>query len=523
MIHKFHFNESVVGLLSATDFFYFAVNFSTGEIRKNRKDFYLCLAIVEKVATNKHKKKYLSSDALREIKVKFHPLLKAIIDNNILLIIKEATSKSATQVELNPIFAGECSLNLTKEQIDLVNTRFIKEKRRGTKATTQKDISIDITYSSFYKLMIENDKTHDTIISQWLIISRINRTKKINPRQKSHGRLYSDITALTSLIHPYLKIDGNTCVEIDQHATYWTLLPKLLNDTILLSDNNIHEELLKDIEKLHIFISNTKNIYTQIGIDTNQQLDKIKKDTISFICDPNKYSSNKTKIIIKEWFKNNFPFCSYHLDNLRRNNLVSYRIQEIESKIFVSAAKELNKNGIACFTKHDSLIVTKDSAKSAEATINKYMKKYNIPNKIRDKVLESNRCHTPLSYDSSKLPCVSPEECKGDTKESYPHKEGEERKTIRVTFAANTSGSPILSASQGYIDGDIPQFPPLKPTMLRPTVKKTRQSKSSIGILTDGRYYTTYKGKTIPATTGESKQSSKSRIEKEFPNILWKQ
>jgi hypothetical protein len=87
MIHKFHFNESVAGILSATDFFYSAVNFSTGEIRKNYKDFYLCLAIVEKVATNPHKKKYLSSDALREIKVKFHPLLKAIIDNNILFVI----------------------------------------------------------------------------------------------------------------------------------------------------------------------------------------------------------------------------------------------------------------------------------------------------------------------------------------------------------------------------------------------------------------------------------------------------
>lgn len=519
MIHKFHFNESVVELLSATDFFYSAVNFSTGEIRKNHKDFYLCLAIVEKVATNTHKKKYLSSDALREIKVKFHPLLKAILDNNILIVIENATSKSATQVELNPIFAGECSLNLTQEQLDLVNTRFIKEQRRGAKATTNKDISIDISYSSFFKLMKEHDKKDDVILTQWEIISRINIAKKINPRQKSQGRLYSDFTSLTSLIHPYLKIDGKTCVEIDQHATYWTLLPKLLKDTILLADENIREELLKDIEKLHKFISDTKNIYAQIGIDTNQSLDKIKKDSISFICDPNKYSSNKDKKIIKEWFKTNYHFCSYHLDNLRRNNLVSYRIQEIESKIFVSAAKELNKNGIDCFTKHDSLIATKDNAKSAEATLNKYMKKYNIPNKIRDKVLESNECHTPSSYESSKLPNVSPEDCRfkeNTNKESYPHKGTGQSKTIRVTFVPHTSGSPILSASVKPTgsNGEI-----LKPT-LKPT--KTRNRPAGINQTNDGRFYVSIKGDMKVSNSNETKEQFKLRIEKDFPNIIWK-
>lgn len=146
MIHKFHFNESVVGLLSATDFFYNTIDFSTGEIRKNKKDFFLCLDIVERVATNKNKKKLLSARALREIKTEYHPLFKAITDNQILLIIKKSTRKSATQVELNPLFVGECELELTQAQLDLVNVRFIKEKRRGTKATTAKEITIEITY-----------------------------------------------------------------------------------------------------------------------------------------------------------------------------------------------------------------------------------------------------------------------------------------------------------------------------------------------------------------------------------------
>lgn len=437
MIQEFHFNQSVVDVLSATDFFYPTVNFSTGEIRKNRNDLFRCLAIVERVAKNKHKKKYLSARALRDIKTNYHPLLKVLVDNHILLIISEATRKSATQVELNSMYVGSCFIELTEKELDLVNIKFKKEQKRGERATTKKDIKITIpSYSKFVEIMRTNEKNADTIISQWMCILRINKTGKINPRQKSGGRLYSRITSLSSCIHPYITIDGKCCVELDQHATYWTLLPNLFKNTLLLAHPNIQEELLSDISKFNSFIFNSENIYKDIQKETGIEYNSIKQNSISFLCDPIKYTNNEIKLQIKNWFSKRFPLCSNHLDILRTNNFVSYRIQEQESKIFISAGKELNKYGIDCIEKHDSILVAEENSKVAETVLDKYFRKYSTSNKIRIK--DYSNIDVRSSHQSLDTPFVVSNDVK-DTKvipdlESYTPERRKEATSIRVTF-----------------------------------------------------------------------------------------
>lgn len=499
MIQEFHFNQSVVDVLSATDFFYPVVDYVTGEVRKNKNDLFRCLAIVERVASNRHKKKYLSSRALREIKYEYRPLLDILVEKNIILILSQATRKSATQVELNNVFCGSCSIELSKKEFNLVNIKFKKETRRGEKATTQKEIKINIpSYSKFVEIMLENGKDVNTISSQWLCIAKINKTGKINPRQKSGGRLYSNITSLSSCLHQYITIDGKYCVELDQHATYWTLLPNLLKATISLAHINIQENLFEDISKLNTFISNSRNIYRDIQNETNIKYEDIKTNSISFLCDPIKYTNNEIKKQIRQWFKTKFPHCSNHLDSLRKNNFVSYRIQEQESKIFISAGKELNKYGIDCIEKHDAILVSEEHSKTAETVLNHYFIKYNVPNKIRIKDYTKQNVHeidVRSSHQSLDAPNVASNETDSNKvllplniQENHSPENNQDRTSIRGTFQI---------------------------------LKGSRKRGCSIISRPDGLFSVKYKQTKYYSKKSETKEQFKQRIEASFPSIIW--
>ena len=65
-------------------------------------------------------------------------------------------------------------------------------------------------------------------LSAWEIVEEINRTGDIQPQAEYRGRCYSLVTRLPKSVDPYIRIDGKPTTCIDQHATYFTMLPAVL-------------------------------------------------------------------------------------------------------------------------------------------------------------------------------------------------------------------------------------------------------------------------------------------------------
>jgi hypothetical protein len=347
------------------------------------------LAMAQLIAKNTHKNKFISTRAMREVKDDFKPILNALLELNIIVKLKEATLCSAASFDLNPIYQGTHTASFSKSEYDIIIGAFKKQTKRGKKATTDKQISFDISYNTFRKIMLQkyyNTKTPDivdhTIETQWNLISDINRTGSINPSQRRDRRLYSTFTSLTKLVHPYMRIDGEKVVEIDQHACFWTLMPAFLRNNLRLVNQNYIYETLDAIDSLQEFINSSPNIYEAIADETSLSKEEVKKLSLSFICDPSKYMNDK-KTILQNWFRDRFNFASDFFENIRKSNYVSYQLQSIEQDIFVRTAKELKIYGIDAVTKHDCILVVEKYKENAIAVLERVMKDKGVASKLK--------------------------------------------------------------------------------------------------------------------------------------------
>lgn len=478
MEKTFNFKETVVEILSATGFFY--KNKFEAEnpecLKRNSCDFIRALAFVELVSKPNDEKykndlqtKYIGTRTLKDIKYKYQDFLEPVLDAGI--VFKETSGfHAASRYWLNPIYAGTSRFVIDEREEEIYKGIFKKSFDRGQKATTDKPIRVNILKNDFERLMLASGKDADTIERQWKVIEDINRTGRLNPTRKRESRLYSRLTSLSKVIHPYLTINGKSVCEIDQHATYFTLIPQVVRSITLKSKNLKLEQELIELEH---FIETTEDIYQEISKDVPLSREEIKANVVSWLCDQTTYM-NPLKSKIREWFLSRFPHTNKILDSLRNSNAYPYKAMNLESKIFINAASYLKESGVDVVTKHDCLLFHQENQLIVTETLKHHFSINNVPFKCK-----SVAYGTPTVFSDDTLFCA-------DLLKNHPLKK-EEREEYQIEYM----GDFCLQSAQLNLK--------------RPKIR----------VLKDGRFTVSIKNKNFNSRKNETEEQFLERLEQE--------
>lgn len=468
-----YLSKEAVDLIKSTAFYFGNPDIVSGELRKSKTYWIRAVNILNIISQantngNSHFSKHNSfRDSILNYS-QLNSILSTLQSIGILNIVPN--NFGADSYTINSKYRGKCEVELNEREIIVLESINSKASKRGNKATTDLPLFISLSKDKFEWLMIEEGKDLETIEEQWKIIEQINETGKLNPVKKRTGRLYSNFTKLSKVVHQFTTIDGKQICELDQHATYFTLLPSSLR-TIYGFLSNEQEICLSNLSK---FIKDNINIYEQISKETGLGIKEVKESTNSFICDPNEYMIDDAKIKIQYWFRNKFPHCSNLIDSARKNKRLVYKLMNIEADIFVYVSRKLKQMGIVAITKHDSILFyEKDLTAVREMLENRFVVK-NIEHKIKLKTYEE------LKQDNM------------------------------TAFNKNTNIAEKLKGKQGR--ETIVYGIPTKCSHDKPT--KLRQK-------SDGRYTVSIKRISYYSKKSESKEQFKQRIECEFPDIIW--
>ena len=364
----------------------------------------ICHAISIKNEDNRveYGSKYTSADLLSSYYKDYPSLLDRIKDNDVISFgynhYKNAKGDERTNpvrlATINPKYLIESGITINLKNNDyrhLIEGQ-IKVSKYGNTHSSNDGISVNCTYDEFREVVPEYLRNKHPekddyqleldLAIQWNTIRKINKTGKINPRKPKDGRCSSRITLLSSPLDKFIFIDGEQTCLFDQHATYLTLLPKVLESRV--SKELQDEEFNAELAKFRNMILKESNIYEYISKTINVDMLVIKKEVNKFFCDPKAKRTYDYKFF--EFFQQEFPNLNEKMLLLRNKRGPYSEFNRIESYIFSGASRELNNIGIKAITKYDALIVKyKDREKALEILEHRFSKA-NTTMKIKTKI-----------------------------------------------------------------------------------------------------------------------------------------
>ena len=445
-IRELFLTKEAVDLIKSTAFYFGSPNKVTGEMRRSKTYWIRALFLANIISKANHNNHFdfNKEKSFQDASYKFSTLNELLTTLQSIGVIKIVNRKSneASQYFLNTKYIGECSILLKKPEEKLFSELEQKRYDRGTRATTDKPISITISKQYFEDEMISIGKSYETIDKQWKIIEDINSTGGVSAKGKRNARIYSKFTELSKIVHPFVRIENKQVCEYDQHATYFTLLPNAIKSIF----TNLSIEQYQCISNLSSFIINSKNIYEEIYKETFIDIPTLKEYVNSLICDPSKTIINE-KAQIRKWFNVKFPYCSDLIDMCRQNKRLISKLNKLEHNIFVVAAKTLKRKGIDVLTKHDAIFFMNKDQNIVKSELDKRFVKENVCNKLKFSNHEETLKEISAKASSKSIaPIVAHDLSKGDTK------------TIETTVCQCS----IKGRSKNTTDSDIPQFAPSK-------------------------------------------------------------
>lgn len=424
--------------------------------------------------------KYIGSDHLSEFFDDYLKLLSILKGNRFIQLVRNCTAHRARVFRVGEEFLGGSTMLMTEWEWRQFNTVFRKRLRAGAECSTSRPVCIDIDRKTLdeilppYLLKKKPKHTSESLLvevnRQWDTIQEINATGSVRPQRKRKSRGNSLLTGLSKPVDGYIRIDGVPAASLDQHATYFTLLPRIVEHCDPKFKNN---GFLYDLEQLDAFIRDTANIYESIGQMIGCSTLEMKQMMNPYICDPiKKHVDWKT---LDSWMFLEYWSIRDAMRSLRPNNRISKLAMKIESGIFLEAAKSLNAQGVPALTKHDALIFLPQDREIAESALKKRF--------------EIARVHYKCKFSRSSLESKRIEE--EEEIEGRERQEENEQEDDKNRLAST-----------------VQNFPPL-------SVQRSRLSR--ISCLSDGRFRVSIKGKSVSSWSSESQSDFISRILCEYP------
>lgn len=333
--------------------------------------------------------RWMSSDNLSYYYNDYSTLLKLIENNNIISFEFRGLVRVAT---VNPEYIIEDGYDLEIDDVDYKELTIFSSKmsKSGVRHSANSGISINVDRVTFESEVRQHwinkgkIKSEEQIIAdlncQWNRIESINRTGSINPKKTRRGRCSSWYTELSSPVNKYVLIDGEQTVDMDQHATYFTLMPVVLKNRTPIEEQTT--EFFVELDKLKYMIKNEPNIYKYISTSMNVEVKDIKVETNKFFCEPN--SSRTYTQHLFSFFDKEFPLLNRAMLVLRTKKGPYSDFNRIESSIFSGASRILNNKGIKSITKYDSIVVKLKDLDKAKEVLNECFIKAGVSNRLKE-------------------------------------------------------------------------------------------------------------------------------------------
>jgi hypothetical protein len=429
--------------------------------------------------------KFIGSNHLSEFFDDYLKLLSILSGNQFIKIVHDCSAHRARVFQIGEEFLGGSTMFMSNWEYDQFNAVYEKRRRAGAECSTSRPVCIDIDRKTLDKILpphLQQKNSKHTpeslwaeVDRQWSVIKDINVSGSIKPQRKRKSRGHSLLTGLSKPLDGYIRIDGDPAVSLDQHATYFTLLPRIIEHCDpIFKNNGFHQEM----NRLDAFIRDSENIYANIGETISRPIQDVKLMMNPYICNPIK------KLV--DWKElDSWMFLEYWnirdaLRSMRPNNRISKYAMEIESGIFLGASKILNAQGVPALTKHDALIFLPKDMEIAESVLKGQFDAARVcyKCKLSKSSLESER-----------------------TENSKEKERGGEQENMQQQ--KNKSDNRLASTVQTFISLSV-----------------QRSKLSQITCLSDGRFRISIKGKSVNSRSGESLHDFRLRISREYPEAI---
>ena len=193
--------------------------------------------------------------------------------------------------------------------------------------------------------------------SYYIALSSINDNELFFRKNKTNGRIDTNLTNLKSQFKRFIKYDGNL-YQIDIKNSQPFILSLYLN--LLLTNNPLTNEQKIELEKYSKWTS--KGIYYEEFTKTyfNKTGKVLSRKDIKNIMFCIFFSKNGSYTPQKKIFKSIFPFILSTIEKMKENkhNEFAIKLQKIESEICIDIiCQELDNEDIKYWTIHDAYLV----------------------------------------------------------------------------------------------------------------------------------------------------------------------
>lgn len=463
--------------------------------------------------------KYTSADLLSSYYKDYSMILDRIEGNDVISFEYNHYKNAQGDERINPVrlatinpkylIESGITINLKDNDYRHLIAGQIKVSKYGNNHSSNEGISVDCTYDEFREVVpkyLRNKHPEKDdyqleldLAIQWNTIRKINKTGKINPRKPKDGRCSSRITLLSSPLDKFIFIDGEQTCLFDQHATYLTLLPQVLESRV--SKELQDEEFKAELAKFRNMILKESNIYEYISRTINVDMLIIKKEVNKFFCDPKAQRTYDYKFF--EFFQQEFPNLNEKMLLLRTKRGPYSEFNRIESYIFSGASRELNKLGIKAITKYDALIVKyKDREKALEILEHRFSKA-NTTMKIKTKIGKTEKTRQENIKNIKTQENREPEN-KNNTPENIESTGAAEHPLGREPEGLRASGVGTLL---------LPDLADFRLSVQTQDTPRQRNRSSKITIRKDGRFRTSIKNRQVNSRKNETLEEFETRIE----------
>jgi len=235
-------------------------------------------------------------------------------------------------------------------------------------------------------------------------------------RNNNTLRVYSKLSSLPTALLPFIRINGHYIQQADLKCSQFTLFANLINYYL----NHSGEELIAKFKKVKVksFITGLvrvldgyKGELPEEGLNTSNPIinDYITNDVYLFLCDAllhDFYSIIKSELNLSQrahgkgiafrtvfskpkpenelvrQFRHLYPTVISIINDFKEKNgynQFAIGLQRVEAEVFIDNIwKQAKKQGINCFTRHDSLVFPINKRKEVEQIITSVFKSFDF-------------------------------------------------------------------------------------------------------------------------------------------------
>jgi hypothetical protein len=282
---------------------------------------------------------------------------------------------------------------------------------QGKKLLYYKDKFVIADEEQFNRIAVQNLSTH----YMWQVKSFLPDNFNFS-RNRNTLRVYSKLSSLPTALLPFIRINGQYIQQADLKCSQFALFANMINYYLNHSGVELIAKFKKKQAKSFVtglvrVLDGHKNELPEEGLNTTSPIinDYITNDVYQYLCDallhdfysiikselklPQRahgkgiafrtvFSKPKPENELVRQFRHLYPTVISIINDFKEKNgynKFAIGLQRVEAEVFIDNIwKEAKKQGINCFTRHDSLVFPINKRKEVEQIITDVFKSFDF-------------------------------------------------------------------------------------------------------------------------------------------------